>query len=192
MKQHTCRNKECGAKFVRQRMGQLACCPGCAIIVGRDKARLDAEKAAKAARANTKNRKEAIKSRPERITEAQAAFNAFIRARDLDQSCICCGKPFEPMKQGGSVDAGHYLSRGSAPHLRFDERNCFAQRKNCNRPGGTTRAAFRAGVQARIGIEALEALESDQAPRKWTDDDLIAIKNTYIAKRKQLLAERGN
>src|SRR6185436_23692 len=70
------------------------------------------------------------------VDKAQDAFNRYVRLRDLaaGHGCIDCGKPFEPSKPGGSVDAGHYLSRGSAPHLKFDERNVFAQRKNCNRP----------------------------------------------------------
>lgn len=130
--------------------------------------------------------KEALKTRSDWMREAQTAFNAFIRARDAGKPCICCGKPFEPQKIGGSVDAGHYRSRGSAPHLRFDERNCHAQRKNCNRPGGTTHDSFRAGMIARIGLEALEALEADQEPRKWTIEELKAIKATYKAKLKQL------
>jgi hypothetical protein len=136
--------------------------------------------------ASVKARKEAIKSRGEWIEDAQRAFNAYIRARDAGQTCICCGKPFEPQKLGGSIDAGHYRSRGSSPHLRFDERNVHAQRKNCNRPGGTTHDSFRAGMIARIGLEALEALESDQTPRHYSIEDLKAIRDTYRAKLKQL------
>jgi hypothetical protein len=151
--------------------------------------RIAAKRQAAAERKDIAARKDAIKSRPDWIVEAQQAFNAFIRARDADKNCICCGKPFEPQRPGGSIDAGHYLSRGSASHLRFDERNCHAQRKNCNRPGGTTRAAFRIGMEARIGLEALEALESDQQSRDWTKDDLRAIRDTYRAKLKALQKE---
>jgi hypothetical protein len=122
------------------------------------------------------------------IKQAQTAFNAWVRARDLaaGHGCIDCGKPFELDKAGGSVDAGHYLSRGSAPHLKFDERNVFAQRKNCNRPGGATRADFRAGVIARIGLPAVEALEADQSVKQYRADDLKAITATYRAKLKAL------
>lgn len=130
-----------------------------------------------------------MKRLPELIAEAQAAFNAFIRARDAGLPCICCGQPFEPMKPGGSVDAGHFRSRSSAGHLRFNEDNCFAQRKNCNRPGGTTYGAFRAGVVARIGEARVAALENDNAPHKWTREELIAIRNCY---RNKLKALRSN
>lgn len=134
----------------------------------------------------TRAKLEKFKKRGEWIEEAQRAFNLWVRTRDAGQPCICCGKPFEPQKPGGSMDAGHYISRGAAPHLRFDERNVFGQRKNCNRPGGATRAAFRAGVVARIGLEAVEALEADQSSPKWSIDDLKQIKATYTAKAKAL------
>jgi len=139
-------------------------------------------------RKNYRERKEKLKTRAQWIADAQRAFNQFIRTRDLaaGYGCIDCGKPFEPNKPGGSVDAGHFLSRGSAPHLRFDERNCFAQRKNCNMPGGATREAFRAGVEARIGVEELKALEADQSSPKWTIDDLKEIIATYREKTRKL------
>lgn len=145
-----------------------------------------ARAAAKVERAETRRRKEAAKRLPELIAEAQAAFNAFIRARDDGLPCICCGKPFEPMKPGGSVDAGHFRSRSAAGHLRFHEDNCFAQRKNCNRPGGTTYAAFRAGVVARIGEERVQALEQSNGVRKWTHDELRGIRDHYRAALKAL------
>lgn len=169
-------------------MAHVVCSPACTIALADMKRLKAAAKREQEERAATRVRKEAVKRRPDLLAEAQVAFNAFIRARDAGLPCICCGKPFEPQKPGGSADAGHYLSRGSSPHLRFNENNCFAQRKNCNRPGGTTRSAFRAGVVARIGLEAVEALESDNAVQKWSMDDLRAIKAMYVAKRKELKA----
>lgn len=133
-----------------------------------------------------KQRKEAAKRLPDLIAEAQVAFNAFIRARDAGLPCICCGKPFEPQRPGGSMDAGHFRSRGAAPGLRFNEDNCFGQRKNCNRPGGATYAAFRAGVVARIGLARVQALEADNAVRKFGREELIAIKTTYRQKLRDL------
>lgn len=150
------------------------------------KAEKQARMQAKVQRAEDRKKREALKTIPKLISEAQREFNAYIRARDAGKPCICCGKPFEPNKPGGSMDAGHYLSRGAAGHLRFNENNVFGQRKNCNRPGGTTRAAFRAGVIERIGIEALEALENDNRVHKWTADELREIKRTYAAKRRSI------
>ncbi len=168
----------CGKDFQQVRLMQAVCGPVCALRLVRARA--------KAERADTGRRKEAAKTRPRLVAEAQQAFNAFIRARDAERPCICCGRPLETNRPGGGVDAGHYLSRGAAPHLRFDERNVHAQNKHCNRPGGTTRAAFRAGMLQRIGAQSLAELEADQSVRKWSADDLRAIRDEYRRKLKEM------
>lgn len=152
------------------------------------KARADAKAArmaAKVERAETRRRKEAIKTIPDLIKEAQREFNAYIRARDADQLCICCGNPLGTGEVGGAFDCGHYRSTGSASHLRFDERNAHAQRKVCNRWGAGRAVDYRIGLVARIGLEAVEALESDNTPHKWTREELISIRNHYRAKLKE-------
>ena len=174
--------RQCKREFMPVRPMQQVCSPTCAARkVLADKA---AEKAAE--RAMTRKRREAIKTIADRIAEAQAACNAYIRARDAGKPCICCGKPMEPQKAGGSMDAGHFRSRSSAPQLRFNEDNIFGQRKNCNRPGGTTYAAFRAGVVERIGEERTAAVEAANFTHKWTHEELIDIRAGYIAKHKAL------
>lgn len=149
--------------------------------------RAKTEKAAKVKeKREDKVKKDSLKRRADWLAEAQTAFNAWVRLRDLGKPCICCGKPMLQDRPGGAVDAGHFLSRGSSPHLRYDERNVHAQRKSCNRPGGTTRDSFRAGMIARIGLAAVEALEADQEPRKYSIADLIALKKKYSTMAKEL------
>lgn len=140
----------------------------------------------------TKERKEKLKTRRDYINEAQVAVNAYVRYRDKDKPCICCGKPLSDgcgSGVGGSYDAGHYRSTGSAPHLRFDaDRNIHGQRKACNRYGSGRAVDYRIGLIARIGLQAVEALEADNTPRKWTIDELKAIRDRYRAKLKELKA----
>lgn len=145
-----------------------------------------AQAAAKVERAETRRRKEAIKTIPDLIKEAQVAFNAFIRERDREKPCICCGAPLGAGEVGGAFDCGHYRSTGSAPHLRFDERNAHAQRKVCNRWGAGRAVDYRIGLVARIGLEAVEALESDNRIHRWTREELIAIRDHYRAALKAL------
>ena len=153
------------------------------------KARADAKAArmaAKVERASIKARKEAIKTIPDLIKEAQREFNAYIRARDADQLCICCGNPLGTGEVGGAFDCGHYRSTGSASHLRLDERNAHAQRKVCNRWGAGRAVDYRIGLVARIGLDAVEALESDNTHHKWTREGLIEVRDTYRAKLKDI------
>jgi hypothetical protein len=42
------------------------------------------------------------------------------------------------------------------------------------------------GLIARIGREAVEALEADNRVHKWTREELRAIAATYKAKRREL------
>jgi hypothetical protein len=168
----------CGNSFLPLRAMQQVCGPLCAARkVKKDRAE---------AKVALKARKAALKRIPDLIAEAQVEFNAFIRLRDADQPCICCGKPLGFGDVGGRYDAGHYRSTGSASHLRFDERNCHAQRKACNRYGAGRAVDYRAGLIGRIGLEAVEALEADNTPKKWQRDELIAIRAKYAQKRKEL------
>lgn len=179
--------KVCRAEYAPQKMGQKVCSPDCAISL----AVSERGKAVKVAQVKEhradKVKRDKMKSRGQWIAEAQAAFNLFIRTRDAGLPCICCGRNGDSRNGvGGTWDAGHYRSRGSAPHLRFDERNVHAQLKQCNRYDSGNVVGYRFGLIERIGQEALDALEADQAPRRHTIDDLKAIKATYTAKAKQL------
>lgn len=140
----------------------------------------------KAEKTETRRRKAALKTIPDLVKEAQRAFNAYIRARDHSRPCICCGQPLGDTEIGGAYDCGHYRSTGSAPQLRFDERNAHAQRKRCNRYGAGRAVDYRIGLIARLGIAQVEAIEADNAIHKWTREELIAVKNTYRQKLKEL------
>jgi hypothetical protein len=170
--------QHCGSEFTPVRPMQRVCSPICA------KRKVMADK--KAAAATFKARKEAIKRIPDYIKEAQVAFNAFIRARDAAKPCICCGQPLGTGEVGGAYDCGHYRSTGSAAHLRFNEDNAHAQRKVCNRWGAGRAVDYRIGLVARIGLEAVEALESDNSTHKWQRDELIEITQVYRKKLKEL------
>lgn len=172
----------CRSSFEPRSMGHKVCGPDCAqALVKRDNTAKD-RKALRDLKAQTK-------TKGKHIAELQDLFNLYIRTRDANKPCIDCGRFHDGAgSPGGDWDAGHYLSRGHAPHLRFDERNVHRQLKGCNRPGGTTRIAFRAGMERRIGLEALLALESDVMPRQYSIPDLVAMKIHYKQKIKELQA----
>lgn len=160
---------------------QIACSPACAHAYA---AKVAAKKEAEQRRAEgqqTRAKREAMKTLPDLTKEAQQAFNAFIRERDrlAGHACICCGQPLRWGELGGATDCGHYRSTGSAPHLRFTEDNAHAQRAICNRHGAGRAVDYRIGLIARIGLARVEALESDNTPRKWSRDELRLIRDTY-------------
>ncbi len=186
MKLKTC--KVCRSKFSPLRPLQSVCSPDCSlalVVRHREKSeRLEAQQT----RRTIKAQKEKLKTKRDYIKEAQRAFNEFIRERDKGKPCICCGKPLGGIQgsTGGIFDAGHYRSVGSAPHLRFDERNCHGQRKQCNQYGSGRAVDYRIGLIQRIGRQEVESLESDNQPKKYSIEELKEIKTRYKLKLKEL------
>jgi hypothetical protein len=188
-----CANRACRAEYLpdARQPWKNWCSDDCALAIALANLAKKKAKEEKADRAETKAALAKFKKRPAFIAEAQQAFNEFIRFRDRDLPCICCDS-FEASgegKPGGGWDAGHYISRGHASHLRFDERNVHKQRKGCNKPGGTTRAKYRAGLVGRYGeqyVAELEALEYTPPTRDQTKDELVAIRDLYRTKLAEL------
>lgn len=181
-----CKNPACGISFPPQRLGQAVCSPKCGLAI-KDVNQAKARKSlAQVERREIKVRKEKLKSRGEHMREAQQAFNEYVRTRDqaAGHPCISSGKPLD--WSSNAVDAGHYRSVGSAPHLRFDERNCHAQSKQDNRFLSGNAVDYRIGLIARIGQEAVDALEADQSVRKYTVAQIKGIKAYYRAKTREL------
>lgn len=140
----------------------------------------------KAERKKDRERKEKLKTRSDYMKEAQIAFNAYIRERDKHKPCICCGKVLPLDAVGGGFDCGHYRSVGSAPHLRFDERNAHGQLKQCNRYGSGRAVDYRIGLIKRIGVAVVMAIEADNEPKHYTIEDLKGIRDHFRAKLKEL------
>lgn len=183
LRPHAPRSKACTVclkPFMPARPMQAVCSPRCA----HRKVRLDKAKEREVVR----ERRKALETIPELIRAAQKEFNAYIRERDRDQPCICCGRNAsdKDLLTGSRWDAGHYRSTGSASHLRFDERNCHRQLVYCNRHGAGRAVDYRIGLVARIGLAAVEALEADNTPKKWTREELREIAATYKARTKEL------
>lgn len=181
-----CANPACRAEFTRQRIGQKVCSPGCAI-------ELTKLQKAKVARKETAQKKKEAWPRRKWVKSAQAAFNAFIRERDKGLPCICCGKYAVEGIYGGSWDAGHFLTVGACPELRFTEDNCHKQLKSCNAGSGkytakgkTVSQSYRENLIKKIGLERVEWLEGPHPPQKWTIEELQEIRRVYTGKLKQL------
>lgn len=185
-KQPKCKNPACRQPFTPANSMQNVCHYKCGLALAKITREKREKDMAREDRKSTRERKEKLKTRADYIREAQQAFNEFIRWRDraAGHACVSSGRPLD--WSGNAVDAGHYRSVGSAPHLRFDERNCHAQTKQDNRFLSGNAVDYRVGLIARIGLGAVEALEADQDPRRYTVDDLQKIKAEYRAKVREL------
>ena len=162
----------CTAQFEPRRPLQAVCSPICAVRhVRADR---------KAKRAETKARREAAKPRSKWLAEAQQAFNAWIRSRDAGKGCISCGT------HNGKANAGHYLSTGARPELRFNEANVALQCERCNTYLHGNLIAYRINLIERIGSGVVDWLEGPHQPAKWTIDELRAIRDDYRRRLKEM------
>lgn len=179
--------KHCKTPFVPDRPFRTWCSPDCAIEIMNTAKAKKAMAAAKESRKKDRERREKLKSRADWLKEAQQVFNAFIRARDqaAGYPCISSGRPLD--WSGNGVDAGHYRCVGAAAHLRFNEDNCHAQSKKDNQWLSGNAVDYRINLIKRIGLDRVEALESDNEPKKYSIDDLKAIKAEFKEKLKLLL-----
>lgn len=165
----------CKEKFEVEREKQPVCSnPDCAIEWLKQQQEKDARKKEKAFRAETRRLKESIKSKGKWTQEAQAVFNKWVRLSQADQPCISCGR-----STGCKVNAGHYLSVGAHPHLRFNEYNVHLQCEHCNCFLSGNQVEYRKRLIDKIGIDKVEWLEGPHPIVRLTIDDIKEIKAKY-------------
>ena len=183
-----CKNPACGISFPPQRLGQAVCSPKCGLAikdVNRERAR---KSLAQIERKEIQVRKEKLKSRADHLREAQAAVNEFVRLRDAHLPCISCDStPSDhDLITGSRWDAGHYRSVGACPELRFEPLNIHRQCVKCNRNLSGNAVEYRIRLVVRIGAEKVAWIEGPHPARKYTVEEIKAIKAEYRAKTREL------
>ena len=159
--------KVCKEKFEPLRPLQVVCSTKC----GYEYTKQQNEKQWKDRK---KELKEKLLTRSDYLKLAQAAFNAYIRERDKDRSCISCGT------YNGKMNAGHYMSVGSTPELRFNEDNVHKQCERCNTFYSGNLINYRIELINRIGQERVNLLErKDLEPLKMTIDEIKELTKKY-------------
>lgn len=164
----------CRTPFKKLSIGHKDCSPTCAI----EGLKLDKEKLA---RKEYKAEKIRLKSRREWIKDVQKVFNTYIRKRDEGKACISCQRMHK-----GQIHAGHYLSTGASPELRFNEDNCHSQCAPCNNHLSGNIALYRINLIKKIGLDRVEWLEGQHNPKKYTIPELIELHELYKRKLKDL------
>lgn len=124
----------------------------------------------------TKELRRGIRTKSEWLKLAQKEFNRYIRIRDRNEPCISCGVKNPNIQYA----AGHYLTVGGHPELRFDEKNCHKQcNKKCNMMLSGNLAKYRVNLIKRIGQDGVEYLEGIHKSKNYTIDDIIKIRDKY-------------
>lgn len=132
-----------------------------------------------------------VKRQPDLKAKLDKEFSLFIRLRDTMPSgffrCISCGqiKPYE------QADCGHYINR---QHMstRFDETNCNAQCRKCNRFMEGNIQGYRQGLIAKYGEQRVLLLEAKKnQTRKYSDFEYRELIKYYNALWKKLKKEKG-
>ena len=137
------------------------------------------------------HRKKTTRSKPNLVKKLDKVFSAYIRLRDAMPSgyfkCISCGqiKPFE------QADCGHFFSRRNMS-VRFDEDDCHAECRSCNRFSADHLIGYQANLIRKIGMQRFELLSAkSHQSKQWANFELEAMIKHYTAEVKRLSSLKG-
>lgn len=142
-------------------------------------AQKQARMAAKVERAETRRRKEAIKTRAQWLAECQAIANKYARIRDAKDGCISCDKP---ASWDGQWHGSHFRSVGAASAVRLNLWNIHKACSVCNHHLSGNVAAYRPRLVEKIGASRVEWLEAQ--------NQLVRYDVDYLKKYKRVIGKR--
>ena len=132
-----------------------------------------------------------VKKKTDYTAKLDKVFSEYIRMRDVMPNglfrCISCGK----IKPYSQADCGHYHSRNHMA-TRFDEDNCHAECRGCNRFSADHLIGYRENLIQKIGEQRFELLSwKAHQTKKWSDFELQELIKYYKALRDKLKKEKG-
>lgn len=132
-----------------------------------------------------------VKKKPDLVRKLDETFSLYIRLRDTMPNgffkCVSCGeiKPFE------QADCGHYWSRRHMS-TRYDEDNCHAECRSCNRFKADHLIGYRENLIRKIGQMRFDKLTwKASQTKKWSDFELQELIKYYKALNAKLRKEKG-
>lgn len=138
-----------------------------------------------------KKRSKVSTGRSSLVKKLDKVFALYIRLRDVMPSgygkCISCGK----IKPYGELDCGHFYSRINMA-TRFDEDNCSAECRGCNRVSADHLIFYQENLIKKIGVARFSTLQSRaHSIKKWEDYELEEMIKKYTKEVKRLSHEKG-
>lgn len=154
---------------------QVACSLRCAASFAK-KVRLAKEKQE---RAQTKERKDKLKSISQVEEECRQIVQKIARLRDRNQGCISCDKP---ANWDGQWHGSHYRSHGGCSSLQFHLWNINRACWICNKLYSGRVDQYKVGIVQRYGQERLDWLDNQPKSRKYDRE--------YLARFKKVMGKR--
>jgi len=185
----------CRCKFTPDLPGAIVCSEHCALSFALSENGKERKAQAVKERKADAVKRQGMKSRQTWLKECQVVVNKVVRLRDMlaGHGCITCGaRPAQ--KVGGTMDAGHFRSVGSAPHLRFFTPQIALQCVTCNRYQGGRALDFRKALVLRHGAAWVDALEGRQELAKFDIAYLQRLKAVFAKLARRLekrIASKG-
>ena len=173
--------RECGSEFSPFNTTQKVCSSSCAIKFTQKQSKNDFKKEARRSK-----KKMLDNDKRHQIKLAQQAFNSFVRERDKNEPCISCGR-----HHNGQSHAGHYLTVGANPELRFHPFNNNKQCAPCNNHLSGNIVKYRPNLIEKIGLKNVDWIEGPHKLQKLTIDDIKEIKAYYKEQLKLLRAHNA-
>lgn len=168
--------KVCADKYSPFTTTQIVCSQPCALEHVRKKTMKDRKfKEAKQKREFKENDKSF------QTKKTQSIFNKYVRLRDSCDPCISCAR-----YHSGQYHAGHYLTVGAHPGLRFEPDNCHKQCAPCNNHRSGDIINYRIRLASKISIERLAWIEGPHEPKRYTLDDLKEIQKHFKTLTKEM------
>jgi hypothetical protein len=133
-------------------------------------------------------RKKRVRTRAKWFNELQKLVNQYVsHVKEKDQPCCTCGTANPHIK----YDAGHYISRGACPELRFELTNIHRQCSvRCNGFKSGNRAEYDKYILKRYGQAHFDWLNGPHVKLKMRFPHWSDIENEMIRYRK-LLRDNG-
>lgn len=140
---------------------------------------------------NKEPKKRESRSKPNLTKKLDRRFSLYIRLRDTMPNgyvrCISCGQ----IKRFEDVDCGHFHSR---THMatRYDEDNCHAECKACNRFSADHLIGYQRNLIQKIGQQRFDLLNvKAHSTCHYLNSELESMITHYTAEVKKLSSLKG-
>jgi hypothetical protein len=142
-----------------------------------------ARAAEKVERAETRQRKEALKTIGQLEEECRRIVQAIARIRDRDDGCISCHMPAD---YGGVWHGSHFRSHGGCSSLQFHLWNIHKACAQCNLHKSGNIAEYRPRLAEKIGADRVEWLENQPKSMRFSRDYLARFKDVMGKRLKRM------